>query len=74
MPKITLNKEELALARERAKRRLPKRVSKSLRKDPLVNLPRMTLYPQFYSKEVQKLKQANKLKSKNFAQKKQGLE
>ena len=74
MPKIRLNKEELDLARERAKRRLPKRVSKSLRKDPLVNLPRMTLFHQFFSEEVQKLKQAKELKPKSVSQRHQGLE
>ena len=54
---VTLNKENLALARERAKKRLPRRVPRSLRKDPLVNIQRSVLYPQFFSEEVKKIKQ-----------------
>ena len=53
--KITLTKEELALARPRAKERLPRRKSKSQRITGMENLPRL-IFPQYFSEEVFKIK------------------
>lgn len=61
LPKITLNKEELALARERVRERLPRRVSRALRTNAMENLPRMELYPKYFSEEVQKLKKEKQI-------------